>query len=147
LRISAAGWGGAPQTISVRLVLFGGLPATGALARRPCTERDAVERDLWQMRGNRPQAAEEFARHLDRQAEEVAHLRAGNHQRDAVGEPEQHRARNVLHRLARAGHAHHNQRRAGQQRAHVEPVHALSGDDARHHHHEGARRTAKSRRE
>jgi hypothetical protein len=71
--------------------------------RRPRAERVA---DLDHAR------QEHAGRLLDVQSEQVADLRAGDEQRDAVREPDHDRPRQEAHRGAQPGEAHHHKRQA-----------------------------------
>ena len=77
-----------------------------------------------------------------RKPEEVLDLRRGDQQRDAVGEADDHRPRNELHRLPEAGHRQHHQDHAGHHRDHQQAGEAVRRDDAGDDHDERARRTA-----
>ena len=75
---------------------------------------------------------QEIARHfLDLQPEEIFDLRAGDDDRDAVGESNDHRPRNELHRRAQAGDAQDHQHHARHQRAHEQAVDPVLRDDVR----------------
>ena len=76
------------------------------------------------------------------QSEEVFDLRAGDQDRDAVGEADDDRPRNELDRRAHAGEAHDHQQDAGHHRAHEQAVDAVLGDDAGDHDDERAGRPA-----
>ena len=87
--------------------------------------------------GQDAQAAEELSRQRRRlQAEQIADLRAGDQDGDAVGEADHDRPRDVLHRGPEPGDAEQDQHHAGHQGAHEQPVEAVGGDDAGHDHHE-----------
>ena len=88
-------------------------------------------------------APDELPGHCRRlQPEQVLDLRAGDQHADAVGEADHDRTRNVLHRRAQTGDAEQDQDHAGEQRAREQAIEAVGGDDARHHHDEGAGWTA-----
>ena len=76
------------------------------------------------------------------QPEQVLDLRAGDQHADPVGEADHDRTGNVLHRRAQTGDAEQDQDHAGEQRAREQAIEAVGGDDARHHHDEGAGWTA-----
>ena len=79
---------------------------------------------------------------VEPQSEEVADLRARDQHGDAVGEPDHHRARQVLHRRAHAGAPRTTSTTPAIIVHHVEPVDAVGRDDAGDHHDEGAGRPA-----
>ena len=88
--------------------------------------------------------ADELARHrlIERDPEEVLELRAGDDERDAVGEADDDRARDEPDGGAGAGEPHDDEHDAGHHRAHEQAVDAVLGDDARDDHDERAGRSA-----
>src|SRR5579859_724273 len=76
------------------------------------------------------------------QAEEIAYLRAGNQNGDAVGESDDHRTRKIFNRGAHAGDAEQNEQNARHHGAHEEAVDAVFGDDSGYDHDKGARGAA-----
>ena len=74
------------------------------------------------------------------QSEKIFYLRAGNQNRDTVGETDHNGARNELHRRTHAGQAHDHKHDAGHDRAHEQAVDTVDSDDSRDHHDERAGR-------
>src|SRR5947209_6235523 len=75
--------------------------------------------------------AEEFAGHvLDLEAEEILDLRAGDEHRDAVGEAHNYRPGQEFDGRPEPGEAEQDQHDSGHERADIEPVDAVPGDDA-----------------
>jgi hypothetical protein len=72
-------------------------------------------------------------------------LSAGNEDGDAVGEPDDHGARNEFDGSAETGGAHDDQEYSRHHRAHEQAIDAVGGDDARDYDHEGAGRAANLR--
>ena len=66
----------------------------------------------------------------DAEAEEVLDLRGGNQDGDAVGESDDHQARDEADRGAEAGESHGKQDDAGHQRDHGQAAHAEAGHNA-----------------
>ena len=70
----------------------------------------ASNESVWKLRGERLHSQPEDARNLvEVQSEEVFDLRAGDQNGDAVGEADDDRPRDELHRGAHAGDAHDDQ--------------------------------------
>ena len=98
------------------------------------------------MRRKQPDARQKFAGNCaDSQAEEIPELRGGNQNCDAVGEADDHHARDEADSRAQAGEAHQQEQNAGHQRHHSQAAHAKAEDDAGDDHHEGAGGTANLR--
>ena len=79
---------------------------------------------------------------VDLQAEEIFDLRAGDENRNAVGEPDHDGTGYELHRRAHAGRSHDHQEDASHHGAHEQAVNTVGSDDPGHHYYEGAGRTA-----
>ena len=79
---------------------------------------------------------------VEMQSEEIFDLGAGDQNGDAVGEADDDRPRNELHRRAHAGRAQDDEHHARHHRAHEQAVDAVYGDDAGDHHDERAGRPA-----
>ena len=75
---------------------------------------------------------------IDLQAEEVPDLRAGDDQRDAVGEPHDNGPRDEAHRGAKPEQPRGRQQDARHHRAHEQAVHAVARHDASHDYDERA---------
>ena len=119
----------------------------GHQARRPRATRRRRQRGPAPRRSPRMRA-EELAGHvLDRQAEEVLDLRGGDEHGDAVGEADDDRPRDELHRRAEPGEPEHDQHHAGHHRAHEQAVDAVLGDDPGDDDDERAGRPRHCRRE
>ena len=102
----------------------------------------AATRYVPRPRAMRDHARPELAGHVDAQAEEVLDLRAGDQHGDAVGEADDDRPRNELHRRAQARHAQHDEDDARHHGAHEQAVEAVGRDDAGDDHDERAGRSA-----
>ena len=103
-------------------------------------DRDAFQRASISVSRRPTNSPGSGARHGD--SEKVLQLRAGNDQRDAVGEADDHRPWDEPHCRTGAGDAHDHEQDAGHHRAHEQAVDAMGGDDAGHHDDKGTRRTA-----
>ena len=85
------------------------------------------------MLGEQRQAPEKLARHFaDRQAEEILDLRAGNQDRDAVGEADHNRPRNVFDGLPQSGDPQQHQHEPRHEGAHIQSIDPIFGNDVIH---------------
>src|SRR5205814_1807217 len=82
----------------------------------------------------------EVARHRNREAEEIANLRARDEHRDPVREADDDRPRDELDRVPHARRAEYDEQRARHHRAHEQAVDAVVRDDAGHDDDERAGR-------
>ena len=73
------------------------------------------------------------------QAEEVANLCAGDQDRDAVGEADDDRPREVFYHGAHTSYAPQHQENSCHHRAHEQAVDTVLSDDSRNHYDERAR--------
>ena len=118
---------------------FAAMMTTSAPTARLVARGDQVR----ELRRQELHPRQEVTRHrVDAQAEEIADLRAGNEDRDAVGETDDDRTRNEAHGRSQAGRAQHDEHHAGHQRADEQPLDPVARDDAGDDDDEGARRTA-----
>ena len=73
------------------------------------------------------------------QAKKIANLRAGDKDRDTVGEADDDRPWKIFHHGAHAGHAQQDEENARHHRAHEQAVDPVLGDDSCDHHDERPR--------
>ena len=96
-----------------------------------------------QMRPQRPQNAEEIARHLgDVQAQEILHLRQPDQHRDAIGEADDDRHGDEAHQRAQLEQPHQKKQHARERGGNDQVAHAVALDDAVDDDDERARRPA-----
>jgi hypothetical protein len=100
--------------------------------QHPCRDQRGRQRCRIAVHGELGHPRHEFSRHRANQcdAEEVFDLRAGDDQRDTVGEADDDRPGNETDSGPRSGQAHDDENRASHHGAHEQAVDAVLGDDA-----------------